>query len=282
MSSTQTIDDKINGYIPPQVEVKEAEPKEAEAVREPESESKKEVAKEPAGEKQEAEKVLDTKPDVAEVKDLDDVDDYGNPVAKARTYSEDEVQRMIRDRLQRGQVTQPPQAQVQQAVEGFEVDPNNADNWETQLEQFVEKTLHKVSQKEQQKQFRERELAKQADFESKFTTGMDKYKDFHDVVGKLPITDSIMMATREMKDPAAFLYAASKTQPDEVKRIASLTDPFHQATEIGRLEERMRKTRAVSQAAKPLAQTKSDTAPKYEPKRSIDQLIHSHAKSKAR
>ena len=112
--------------------------------------------------------------------------------------------------------------------------------------------------------------------------GMEKYKDFHVTVEKMPITDAMMMATREMKDPAAFIYAAAKLHPAEVQRIAAITDRFSQAAEVGRLEEKMRKARAISKTAKPLSATKGDINPAYVSKQSLEDKIAKHAKAKRR
>ena len=166
-----------------------------------------------------------------------EVDEYGNAVPKARTYTEEEVQRMIRDRLSRGSAAQ---AEVKKAAENFEADPNNPESWEVQLEAFVEKTLEKRQGKLQRETMEKQERARQAEFETKFNSGMEKYKDFREVVEGKPITNAMMMAARNMKDPAAFVYAASKTQVKELERIAQLPDAYAQALEIGKLDERMR------------------------------------------
>src|SRR6478609_8163505 len=153
------------------------------------------------------------------------IDEYGNPVEKPKTYTEEEVQRMIRDRLSRGRHAeqQPAQQQPQQkAAEGFTADPNSEESWEAQLEQFIEKTIDKRQTKQSEAQWRQQESARQAEFESKFSSGMNKYQDFHQVVSGKPITDSMMMATRNLENPAAFVYAASKMHAAELQRIASI------------------------------------------------------------
>lgn len=212
-----------------------------------------------------------------------DVDEYGNAVSKPRMYSEDEVQRIIRDRLSRGNHGTPQQqAQIQQAAEGFQADPNSDQSWETQLEAFVEKTISKVTTKQQTLEWQRKEQQAQAEFESKFTTNMKRYGDFEKVVGEMPITDAMMVATRDMKDPAAFIYAASKLHAEEIRRIAALTNPIQQGVEIGRLEEKMRKARNLTKAAPPLKETKSDMAPKYVPKQRIEDRIDQYARQRKR
>ena len=210
------------------------------------------------------------------------LDEYGNPTEKPRVYTEDEVQRIVRDRLMRGHASKNEQQQVQKAAENFKADPNSAEDWEVQLKSFIKNTLNEVQTEKSTQEWKQKEQRKQQDFEEKFTMGMNKYKDFNNVVGKMPITDSVMMATREMSDPAAFLYAASKLHPEELKNIAAMDDPFTQARELGRLDEKMKKARAISNAPAPLTKSKSDMSAKYIPKQSIDDKIHQHAKLRRR
>ena len=92
----------------------------------------------------------------------------------------------------------------------------------------------------------------------------------------------MMLATRGMADPAAFIYTAAKNHASELQRIAQIADPYQQGAEIGKLEERMRKVATVSKATKPLPKTTGDMGAKTETKRSIDQLILSDAKQKFR
>ena len=219
-------------------------------------------------------------------KESEETDEYGNELPKARTYTEEEVQRMIRDRLSRGKAVeqpQPTQQQVQDANQkGFEVDPNSADSWETQLSNFNDKWYEGKQKKEQENHWKAQEQHKQAEFEAKMGVGMQRYKDFAQVLGDKPITNAILLSARGMKDPAAFLYAAAKQAPKELERIAQITDPYQVAAEVGRLEERMRKARTTSQAPRPLTRTKSDIAVKNNEgvKPSLDQLIQSDAKRK--
>ncbi len=284
MSSARSVDDILSGYTQTEPDIKIEEPTETEAVsgEAPEVSNKAEES----GQEESASEIKSEAKTVESESNDDDTDEYGNTVKKSRMYSEEEVQRMIRDRISRGrhaEIQPHQQAQVQQAAQNFQGDPNNSDSWEVQLEGFVKNTIDKISKETQTKSWQKEETERQANFEAKFTSGMEKYKDFREVAQHMPITDSMMLATREMKDPAAFIYAACKTHPEEVKRIASLTDPYHQASEIGRLEERMKKAVNMTKAAKPLSPTKSDFSnEKIVPKRSIDDLINKHAKSKLR
>ncbi len=211
------------------------------------------------------------------------VDEYGNPIEPPKTYTEEEVQNLIRQRLARVKNTeQPTQQQVRQATEEFKQDPNSEENWETQLETFIDKTIEKRQAKQTQQQWQAQESAKQADFEARFNTGMGKYSDFHQVVANKPITDSMMLAARGLENPAAFIYGAAKLHPQELTRIANIADPYAQAAEVGRLHERMVKTRnATSNAPKPLEAPKSDvTSKRVDERPPIDYLIQQHAKQK--
>jgi hypothetical protein len=214
------------------------------------------------------------------------IDEYGNPVEKPKTYTEEEVQRMIRDRLSRGrhaeQPQQPTQQQVQQATnEGFQADPNSDDAWEVQLEQFIEKTIEKKTARQAEAQWRQQEAARQAEFESKFSTGMNKYQDFHQVTAGKPITDSMMIATRNLENPAAFIYAACKMHPGEIERISRIPDSTAQMMEIGRLDANMRKqTSQVSSAAKPISSVKGDMPIKQMEQPSLESRILQYGKQK--
>jgi len=86
-----------------------------------------------------------------------------------------------------------------------------------------------------------------------------------------------------MEDPAAFLYAAAKFQGKELERISQMPDAFAQATELGRLEERMRKAKRSTGAARPLTPVKGDVGGKLpEPTKNIDNLINKHARLKSK
>lgn len=193
-----------------------------------------------------------------------ELDDYGNAKQDAKTYTEDEVNerinKAIRDRLSRGnQQQQPTQQQVNQQAQGFEHNPDSPDDWQKQLETFVEQTVSRMSQKQTQQQQQAQEQHAQMEFETKFTAGIEKFSDFRDVVGAQPITDPMTYALRGMRDPAAFIYAASKRQPEELQRISNIRDPYAQMVEMGKLEERMRKNAPATNAPRPVSRTKEDS-----------------------
>lgn len=221
------------------------------------------------------------KEDASDDSGSDEVDDYGNKVEKPKLYTEEQVQKMIRDRLARGKASQSSEQsqQVQDAVKDFQADPESSEGWEQQLESFIEKTITKVSQKSHQEEWQKKEREQQDQFEDKFTRGISRYSDFGDVVGGKPVTNGMMLATRSMPDPAAFLYAACKQHPAEIERISQIPNAVEQAAEIGRLEERMKKAKVLTKAPAPAKKITGDMSDDM-PKRSVDQLIADHAKTK--
>jgi len=217
-----------------------------------------------------------------------DIDDYGNKVPKGKLYSEEEVNAMIRKRLKLNQEEkqaplQPQQPQYQppvQQVDGFEHDPSNEQPWEIQLKNHIKQTYQEIKTEEQQFAWQQEQQRAQADFEDRFTSDMNRYPDFQEVVAGKPITNGIMMAARSMSNPAAFIRAACLQQPKEIERIAQITDPYVLAAEVGRLEERMKKARTISKAPKPPTKTKGDIADKGMIKQNLDDLIRHDAKRK--
>lgn len=212
------------------------------------------------------------------------IDEYGNPLEKPKMYTEEQVQSMIRDRLSRGRHAeqQPTSQQVNQASEGFKHDPNAEESWEVQLEKFIDHRLETRERQLTEKQWKAQEAQKQADFEARFSAGMNKYQDFHQVVQGKPITDSMLLAARSLENPAAFMYAAAKMHPAELQRIASIPDTYQQAAEVGRLHERMIKESKVTSAApKPLTTPRADMPAKtLDNSISLEQRIHQYAKQK--
>jgi hypothetical protein len=213
------------------------------------------------------------------------IDEYGNPIEKPRMYTEEEVQQKIRERLSRGhyakQQTQQQTQQIQKEAENFQPDTNSEETWEVQLERFIENTIEKRQNRHYEENWRKQETLRQAEFEEKFSNGMNKYKDFNQVVAGKPITNTMMLATRNLDNPAAFVYGASKLHPAELDRISKISDPYVQAAEVGRLHEKMIKERKViSSAGKPLETAKGDMPMKDSGKIPIDVRIMQHAKQK--
>ena len=215
-----------------------------------------------------------------------EVDDYGNEKPEPKTYSEDEVSerinKAVRERVARMERNTPqPEPPQQQAKPEFEYNAESEESWQNQLEGFVEQTVSKMSSRREQQQQQAREQQAHNEFESKFHEGMSKFSDFTDVVGSHNVTDAMTIATRAMNDPAAFLYAASKRHGSDLKRISEMPDQYSQMVEIGRLEERMRKSKSNTKAPAPVSKTRSDssmpTASSKEP--TIEDMI-AHADAK--
>ena len=217
----------------------------------------------------------------------ENLDEYGNEKveSESKTYTEQEVNdrinEAVRKRLARlkesqQQTQQPTQQQQQQAADaGFQYDAESGQDWQVQLKEFIIKTQAEVQQQQIQQQYQQQEQEAIAEFEGKLIGGMSKFKDFKEVVGAQPITNPMTMATRAMKDPAAFLYAAAKRHGAELQRISQLRDPYSQMVEIGRLEERMKKQATQTNAPKPISRTKENATVKLASERepTIEDLI---------
>lgn len=207
-----------------------------------------------------------------------ELDEYGNEQEPPRMYTEAEhkelLNKAIRERFERFQRNNPDitpvvtQQQVQAQSKGFEFDPESDQSLPQQLESFIEQTVSKMTNKRDESERIAREQQIQADFEEKFVSGMSKFRDFRDVMTSLPfeISNPMTLATRSMENPAAFLYAAAKRNPQELERISKLRDPYAQMTEMGKLEERMRKNKPTTKAPRPLGRTQEDATTKVKPK----------------
>jgi len=206
------------------------------------------------------------------------IDEYGNPIEKPKMYSEDEVSRLINARVARiKQQEYVPQQQPQQ-----QQPVQQEEDWEQQLKTVIKKTMVETQEENIQRQWQQQEIQRQAEFEAKFTSGMNKYEDFHDVVRGKNITDTMLLAARNLENPAAFVYGAAKMHAPELERISKMTDPYAQAAEVGRLHEKMIKSKnVVSSAPKPLEVVTSDMPSKtFANQPSIDERIHQYAKQK--
>jgi hypothetical protein len=215
-----------------------------------------------------------------------EVDDYGNQVSKKeKVYTQSEVENMMRDRLSRvkQEQQQAPQPQYQQQPSHQTNQDLENDNWEAQLESFIEGTLTKREQKAQQNQWQQQEQEKQQQFELKFNQSAMRYNDFESIVMGKPITPQMLIATRGMQDPAAFIYTAAKTQEKELSRIAAIQDPYAQTLELGRLEERMKRTvKQTSSAPKPAAKLTGDVVDNKPARNNIDDKLVADEKQKLR
>ena len=211
--------------------------------------------------------------------DEDGLDEYGNekeripPGMKDRLdRKEKQHQREIeqRDRelqaLRQQLQQQGASKEVQQAVKDFKYDPNDEVSWEQQLSDFVKSTVNNMQTEQQQRVRQSQEEHAQREFHQKFVKGMERFGDFREVVGAQPMDDAMTLALRGMSDPAAFIYAASKRNPQEIERISKLPDPYARMVEMGKLEERMRRNKPTTKAPRPLGRTQEDTSAKLVPK----------------
>lgn len=197
-------------------------------------------------------------------------DDYGNKQEPENEVIRERLARQARKHqaeidLLRAQLSQQNAPQnVQQAAKDFEYDPNASGDWQQQLASFVKQTVKSMNQEQEQSTRQQEEAQVQHEFESKFRDGMNKFDDFRDVISGLPceITNPMTLATRAMQDPAAFLYAAAKRHPQDLERISKIRDPYAQMTEIGKLEERMRKNKPTTKSPRPIGRTAEDAPTK--------------------
>lgn len=229
--------------------------------------------------------------------EIENENEYGLETEAPKSYSKAEMDayanQIVRERLARlernHQPQQPAQQQQQQAQQqGFQYNEDSNLDWQQQLEQFVYQVADKREQNKAAQIQRAIEEQRIAAFEDKFKGGMEKFKDYHTVVGGKNVTDAMLMAASEIADPAALFYAASKRMPEELEKIAAIQNPYAQAAAIGKLDEKLRvQPKKTSNAPKPVSQTKTDTiAPMYQPKESTgnpldDMLIADNAKRQA-
>lgn len=230
----------------------------------------------------------------AQAKPLVETDDYGNEAPVENEAIRDRLARQARkhqaeiDELRSQLSSQGASREVQNAARDFEYNPEESGDWQQQLASFVKQTVSSMGREEAESKQRYQEQQLQQEFEGKFRAGIEKFHDFPDVIGALnfEISNPMTLATRAMANPAAFLYAAAKRHPQELEKISKLRDPYAQMTEMGKLEERMRKNKPTTSAPRPLGRS-IDNSPSIEPKKksepSIEDLIrHADAKKLAR
>ncbi len=222
----------------------------------------------------------------------EDTDDYGNTKSKDNEVIRDRLARQAEslkrqhqaelDAL-RAQLTPQQNYAVNQAAEGFHYDENSNQTWDQQLRQFVEHTVQSMSARQQQEAQHTRNLQAQMEFENKFRDDVMRFPDFQETIVGLgaSISDPMVYATRGMKNPAAFLYAAAKRAPKELQRISGIQDPYVQIAEMGRLEATLRQTKPATKAPRPIGRTLEDVSIPHKTNKepSIEDLI---AKSDAK
>lgn len=208
-----------------------------------------------------------------------EIDEYGNEkprmprgveerlARKDRQYQQEVAQRDQEIAQLRAQLAnQGASKEVQQAVKDFKYDADQEAGWEQQLSNFVKNTVNNMHTEEKTKQRQAQEQHQEREFHKKFTQGMDRFSDFRQVVQNQPIDDAMTLALRGMNDPSAFIYAASKRQPQELERISKLADPYARMVEMGKLEERMRRAKPTTKAPRTLGRTRDDTTARVTPK----------------
>ena len=228
------------------------------------------------------------------------VDEYGEPIAdrasegkpetlkskeEEKIYTNSDVNRMIRERMERMKVPQAQRDEMQERiasqVDNFQSDPNSEGDWLTQLKQVIKEEItaeknYEVTQRreEEYRQQLVEDQKVQHEFENKFTDGIARRSDFKTITKDMPITNSMMLGIRAFKDPAGFIYAASKNRPDELKRIASIRDPLSQAAELGKLEAFLtRQPKKNSKAPPIINRNKGDVSKGQTPQRTVDDII---------
>lgn len=210
-----------------------------------------------------------------------ETDEYGNEREPENEVIRERLARQARkhqaeiDELRAQLAQQGASKQVQQAAKEFEYDPDASGDWQQQLASFVKQTVNSMTREKEEGQSRQQEAKLQAEFEGKFKNGMSKFDDFVDVMEGLnfQISNPMTLATRAMADPAAFLYAAAKRNPQELERISKLRDPYAQMTEMGKLEERMRKNKPTTKAPRPLGRTSEDSSMPIPKKKNENETI---------
>jgi hypothetical protein len=221
----------------------------------------------------------DTAKSDSDTDDEGDEDEYGNKKErmskgmkerldrKEKQYQRDIEQRDHELQVLRQQLaSKGASTEVQKAAADFKYDPNDEGSWQQQLTDFVKQTVNGMNNETQQRERAVKEDQVQREFHKKFTSGMDRFDDFREVVGAQPMDDAMTLSLRAMADPSAFIYAASKRHPQEIERISKLPDPYARMVEMGKLEERMRRNKPTTKTPRPLGRAKEDATTKVTPK----------------
>lgn len=189
------------------------------------------------------------------------------PPPKERYYTQDEVQQMMRDRLERQARNLQPKDEEQ----------SESDDWREDLRKYISTTL-----REEQEQINNARAREQAEREFnemayKFQTGATRFPDFANVVSKAGFTNEMTKAGLHFDDSAAFFYAAAKLMPAEVKRIAKLPSAERQIIELGRLDEKLRASTANNSkkqaASRPISKVRGDGVTKKEKSEPVGDIL---------
>ncbi len=244
-----------------------------------------------SSDEEEQEESLEAEEQQEEERTKEEIDEYGNKKEPENKAMRDRLSRQARkyeaeiDQLRRELEQRQVAPEIQKAAKDFKYDATEEGDWQQQLASFVKQTVNSMQSEEQSRQAARTEQEAYRAFERKFKDGMDRFDDFHDVVSHQPIDDAMTLALRALDDPSAFIYAASKRMPEELGRISKLRDPYARMVEMGKLEERMRKSQNVTKAPRPLSRTTDNGAlptTKKSKEPSIEDLIaQSEAKKRA-
>lgn len=195
----------------------------------------------------------------------DEADEYGNKPEPENEAIRERLTRQARKHeaemaALRAQLSTQQAQQVQEAAQGFEYNPDASGDWQQQLASFVKQTVNNMSSEREHEKQRVREAQAQMEFESKFRDDVQRFPDFEEAIMGIgaDISDPMVHATRSMKNPAAFLYAAAKRAPAELQRIAKIEDPYAQIAAVGALEVTLRQTKPATKAPKPIGRAPDD------------------------
>lgn len=281
---TTNIDDILMGTVAPsQPDAPESQYNEPEEIEELEPEETAEQEQEEEVEKESSnEENQHPHEDVEHQSKETETDEYGNQkerMSKGMKERLDRKEKQHQRELEelRAQLrSQNAAPEVQKAAKDFEYNPDDSGDWQQQLATFVKQTVEHMNVEKQQRQNQEREQQAYNEFRQKFQDGMNRFDDFIEVVSDKPLDDAMTSALRGISDPAAFVYAAAKRQPEELERISKLRDPHARYAEMIRLEERMRKNKPVTKAPRPIERTHGDSglpASKKSKEPTIEDLI---------
>lgn len=194
---------------------------------------------------------------------VEETDDYGNPRATSKTYTEDEVSEIVRKRLARFEraqgMQQPAQPQAQQQYQNPYTTQQTAPPGDlSDVDAFLEERLTTIQMKYvQQQETAQRQIEERA-FEEKFINGAQRFNDFREIVVAQKVTDHMAQALKGIEDPSAFIYAASKRAPEELARISQMKEPYAQIVAMGKLEEKLKRSPNITSAPKPIERARGD------------------------
>lgn len=189
------------------------------------------------------------------------------PPPKERYYTQDEVQQMMRDRLERQARNLQPKDEEQ----------SESDDWREDLRKYISTTLREEQEQINNARAREQSEREFNEMAYKFQTGATRFPDFANVVSKAGFTNEMTKAGLHFDDSAAFFYAAAKLMPAEVKRIAKLPSAERQIIELGRLDEKLRASTTNNSkkqaASRPISKVRGDGVTEKEKSEPVGDIL---------